>query len=119
MNVVLNRTLTLKMTTSQVVETSVTVNNNSPIQDYVHLDDQTHPTFIILLFIWRERTNSVVFSNLVSSAAIFGMSHNAPKNGCEENLHEEVKPQKHYKEMKMIRLCSSECICFAVLHVSG
>ena len=36
-------TLTLKMTTAQVVETSVTVNNNSPIQDYVHLDDQTQP----------------------------------------------------------------------------
>ena len=31
-------TLTLKMTTAQVVETSVTVNNNSPIQDYVHPD---------------------------------------------------------------------------------
>ena len=29
----------------QVVETSVTVNNNSPIQDYVHRDDQTQPTF--------------------------------------------------------------------------
>ena len=33
------------MTTAQVVEMSVTVNNNSPIQDYVHLDDQTRPTF--------------------------------------------------------------------------
>ena len=31
------------MTTGQVVETSVTVNNNSPIQEYVHLDDQTQP----------------------------------------------------------------------------
>ena len=31
--------------TAQVVETSVTVNNNSPIQDYVHPDDQTQPTF--------------------------------------------------------------------------
>jgi len=40
-NVVLDK----KMTTAQVVETSVTVNNNSPIQDYVHLDDQTQPTF--------------------------------------------------------------------------
>ena len=38
-------TLTLKMTTTQVVETSVTVNNNSPTQDYVHPDDQTQPTF--------------------------------------------------------------------------
>ena len=37
--------LTLKMTTAQVVETSVTVNNNSPIRDYVHQDDQTQPTF--------------------------------------------------------------------------
>ena len=37
-------TLTLKMTTAQVVKTSVTV-NNSPIQDYVHSDDQTQPTF--------------------------------------------------------------------------
>ena len=36
-----------KMTTAQVVEMSVTVNNNSPIQDYVHLDDQTQPTFEI------------------------------------------------------------------------
>ena len=33
------------MTTGQVVETSVTVNNNSPIQDDVHPDDQTQPTF--------------------------------------------------------------------------
>ena len=41
----LQLTLTLKMTTAQVVETSVTVNNNSPIQDYVHPDDQTQPTF--------------------------------------------------------------------------
>ena len=37
--------LTLKMTTAQVVETSVTVNNNSPIQDYVHRDDRTQPTY--------------------------------------------------------------------------
>ena len=36
-------TLTLKMTTAKVVETSVTV-NNSPVQDYVHLDDHTQPT---------------------------------------------------------------------------
>ena len=31
------------MTTAQVVETSVTV-NNSLIQDYIHLDDHTQPT---------------------------------------------------------------------------
>ena len=33
------------MTTAQVVETSVTVTNNSPIQDYVLPDDQTQPTY--------------------------------------------------------------------------
>ena len=33
------------MTTTQVVKWSVTVNNNSPIQDYVHPDDETQPTF--------------------------------------------------------------------------
>ena len=42
---VLQLTLTLKMTTIKVVETSVTVNNNSPSQDYVHPFDQTQPTF--------------------------------------------------------------------------
>ena len=41
---VIQLTLTLKMTTAQVVETSVTVNNNnSPLQDYIHPDDQTQP----------------------------------------------------------------------------
>ena len=42
---VIQLTLTLKLTTEQVVKMSVTVNNNSAIQDYVHLDDQTQPTF--------------------------------------------------------------------------
>ena len=45
---VIQLTLTLKMTTAQVLETSVTVNNNSPIQDYVHPDDQTQPFEMIL-----------------------------------------------------------------------
>ena len=33
------------MTIAHVVETSVTANNNSPIQDYVHPDDQIQLTF--------------------------------------------------------------------------
>ena len=41
---VIQLTLILKMTTAKV-ETLVTLNNNSPIQDYVHPDDQTQPTF--------------------------------------------------------------------------
>ena len=40
------------MTTAQVIETSVTVNNNSPIQDYVHPDDQTQP-FLVLSVIYK------------------------------------------------------------------
>ena len=35
---------TLKMTTTQVVETSVTV-NNSPVQDYVQPDNHAQPTY--------------------------------------------------------------------------
>ena len=42
---VIQPTFTLKITTAQVVETSVTVNNNSPVQDYVHPDDHTQPTY--------------------------------------------------------------------------
>ena len=38
-------TLTLKMTTKQVVEASVTVNNNSPIQEYIHPCALTQPTY--------------------------------------------------------------------------
>ena len=38
------------MTTAQIVETSVTVNNNkSSIQDYVYPEDQTQPTFEMTL----------------------------------------------------------------------
>ena len=41
-------TLTLKMTTAQVVKTSVTV-NNSPIQDYVHPHVYAQPICSFLL----------------------------------------------------------------------
>ena len=45
---------------AQVVETSVTVNNNSPIQDYVHPDDQTQPTFemtpFTVYFLYTKKT---------------------------------------------------------------
>ena len=33
------------MNTAQVVEKSVTVNNNSPIEDYVHRDDRNQPNY--------------------------------------------------------------------------
>ena len=58
-------TLTLKMTTAQVIETSVTVNNNSPIQDYDYPDDQTQPTFeiiiIIIIIIITVKTGKTIF----------------------------------------------------------
>ena len=37
------------MTTAQVVETLVTVNNNSPVQDYVHPYDHTQPTYVFCI----------------------------------------------------------------------
>ena len=67
-------TLTLKMTTAQIVKTSVTVNNSSPIQDYryVHPDDQSQPTFemipgfkpftvLMLVIIFETRVDSLYF----------------------------------------------------------
>ena len=42
---VIQLTLTLKMTIAQAVEMSLAVNNNSPIQDYVHPDDHTQHTY--------------------------------------------------------------------------
>ena len=51
------------MTTAQLVEASVTANNNSPIQDYVHPDDQSQPAFtmiIITIYIQFQATVSLV-----------------------------------------------------------
>ena len=60
------------MTTVQVVKTSDTVNNNSPIQDYVHQDEQTQPTFeiFVLMNIQVSKSSQMVgvpmrFRNLV------------------------------------------------------
>ena len=60
------------MTTAQIVKTSVTVNNSSPIQDYVHPDDQSQPTFemipgfqpftvLMLVIIFETRVDSLYF----------------------------------------------------------
>ena len=77
-------TLTLKMTTAQVVETSVTVNNNSPIQDYVHPDDQTQPTFIITLYVVLSISNLLVVTLydffIVACFFISGVLKTARKN---------------------------------------
>ena len=47
--------MTLKMTTAQVVETSVTANYNSPIQNYIHQDDQTQPTFEVKTLLYDKK----------------------------------------------------------------
>ena len=43
------------MTTAQVVETSVTDNNNSPIEDYIHPDDPTQPTFEVKILLYDQK----------------------------------------------------------------
>jgi len=61
---VIQLTLTLKMTTAQVVETSVTVNKNSPIQDYIPPDDQTQPTFEETDYLYTETTfHDIIFTS--------------------------------------------------------
>ena len=49
-------TLTLNMTTAQVVQKD-TVNNNSPILDYDHLDDYVPPTSSWVCFLLNEERN--------------------------------------------------------------
>ena len=39
------------MNRTVAVDSDYTVNNNSPIQDYIHPDDQTQPTFEIISMI--------------------------------------------------------------------
>ena len=50
------------MTTAEVVETSVTVNNNTPIQDYAHPDDQTQPTFEQIIVLKKFVKNCVLIN---------------------------------------------------------
>ena len=59
---VIQLTLTLKMTTAQVVETSVTVNNSS-IQNYVHSDDYAEPTYFRDCFYRDRRKNEPILSS--------------------------------------------------------
>ena len=72
--------LTLKMTTAAVVETSVTVNNNSPIQDNVHPDDQTQPTFEMTSGFKHFTKHRV----LLTKVAKRGMNTNHSSNGRKE-----------------------------------
>ena len=48
--------LTLMMTSTQVVETSVTVTDNSPFQDYLHPDD--HTSWSIMAQSWKPGLSS-------------------------------------------------------------
>ena len=57
------------MTTAQVVETSVTV-NNSPIQDYVHPHGHTEPTYKMTLgsnLSQVYKKNTLFFSQIFST----------------------------------------------------
>ena len=65
----------LKVTIAQIVKTSVTVNNSSAIiQDYVHLDDHTQPTYennkfiVTVPFLFLFGDSCVAFSDFVLSA---------------------------------------------------
>ena len=61
----------MKMTTAQTVETLVTVNNNSPIQDYVHPDDHAQPTYNSIL-------DSISSSNLILSSTLINYVYSVP-----------------------------------------
>ena len=42
------------MTSAQVIETSVTITDNIPSQDYTHPDDQT--TVLYYYYYWHDKT---------------------------------------------------------------
>ena len=67
------------MTTAQVVETSVTVNNNSPIQDYVHFDDETQPTVEIILLSEKTRTQNKRWAEFNDNLDFDDSSHEYPE----------------------------------------
>ena len=56
-------TLTLKMTTTQVVQTSDTVINNSPIHNYSCLDDRNYATYsaVLTLFLLRHFFKQILY----------------------------------------------------------
>ena len=56
----------MKMTTAKVVETSASVNNSS-IQDYVHLDGHTQPTYGSNLL---QRGNALIFYPILSTNSL-------------------------------------------------
>ena len=78
--------MTLKITSPQVVETLVTVNNNSPIQDYVHPDNQTQPTFeMIPGFKPFTKKNALIFKEILSTVLL--TSEKGAKNFQTDAVH--------------------------------
>ena len=63
------------MTTARVVKTSVTVNNNSPIQDYAHPDDHTQLTPPDKLINNTFRANKTTGGWVPSNCNRFGRGH--------------------------------------------
>ena len=63
--------MTLKMTTAQVVETSVTVTNSS-FQNYTHPDDHTTRTSIVVfsLYDWTNNKQTFDFIQVSFSLAV-------------------------------------------------
>ena len=76
-------TSTLKTITAQVVETSVTV-YNSYIQDYVHLDGQTQPTYGSNL---SQRENALIFYPILSTNSL-----KKCKKISMDNLNLDIRP---------------------------
>ena len=76
------------MTTARAVETSVTVNNDSPIQDYAHPDDQTQPTFEMapgfkpistIIFLLSSNNSQSFFSFFITNYIVLFSSARAEK----------------------------------------
>ena len=108
-NYVIQLTLTLKRTTARVVETSVTVNNNSPIQDDVHPDDQTQPTLemtlgfkpFTALWLIRFSLNEIPSSGCNSSFTLLSIASSPYQAISRTNEHNSSK-YKTYSDPRSI-----------------
>ena len=69
---------------------SVTVNNNSPIQDYVHPDDQIQPTF--------EMTPG--FKPFTKISTLPGMAQgNHPRSPRKERINSRIKESRQFMKI--------------------
>ena len=90
--------LTLKMTSAQVVETSVKVTTNSPSQDYTHPDDHNLRTYDMTPGF---KPFTIIRNSVVLKLEIWGMLHSCKFPGASISSYSQDKTG-YLTEMQVI-----------------